>query len=146
MAGSGTISQLIGIRLDQANPAHNPYYSLETKDHVHLDKPTAVFSLALGSSQVRLEIVPLEICPQNETETASPGTDRLYVPESMVTELDGIKTLGPAPGYPRAHVPRGKLTVEWNGALANGSYASPGSYTFVARALSILGNADDSSH
>lgn len=104
----------------------------------------ATFRLALGSPQVRVDVVPLDVCsPENKGTGAAAGA---CVPEAIVTELGGIKSVGQLAGYPQHYVQRGKFKVEWNGALASGQFAPPGRYKLVARALAVFGDADDVSH
>ncbi|KID95106.1 subtilisin-like serine protease PR1C, partial [Metarhizium majus ARSEF 297] len=84
------------------------------------------FDLILGSPQVRVDIA--------------------CVPESIVTEFAGVKSIGQLPGYPRHYVKREEIRIRWDGAFAPGQYAPPGRYKIVARALSIMGDAADESH
>ncbi|EXU96513.1 peptidase S8 and DUF1034 (Fn-like) domain protein [Metarhizium robertsii] len=118
-------------------------------------RPVAVFYLVFGSPQVQIHVVPLEICtrqdppphPGNTTvSSASAPADRLCVPESMVTDIGGVKSLGQVLGYPKDFVRRGRLEAVWDGSLARGEYAPPGSYKLVARALAIFGDANNQSH
>ncbi|CAI6094382.1 unnamed protein product [Clonostachys chloroleuca] len=75
--------------------------------------PALVAYLALGSSQLRADVVPL---------TSSP-----------IGQLDGL---------PLWYLPRGANIQKWTGLLDNGKYAPEGKYKIVTRALRINGDAD----
>uniref|UniRef100_A0A8H7K114 Peptidase S8/S53 domain-containing protein n=1 Tax=Bionectria ochroleuca TaxID=29856 RepID=A0A8H7K114_BIOOC len=75
--------------------------------------PALVAYLALGSSQLRADVVPL---------TTSP-----------IGQLDGL---------PLWYLPRGATIQTWTGLLDNGKYAPEGKYKIVTRALRINGDAD----
>ncbi|KAK8142743.1 hypothetical protein G3M48_008303 [Beauveria asiatica] len=136
------------------------------------DSPAAIrsraistsFDLVLGSPLVRVDIVPLDMCstsaPVNTTSVGTRGLaglarganvteldlSRACVPDSIVTEFAGVRSIGQLPGYPKNYVKRGKVNLEWTGAFAPEHYAPPGRYQIVARALSIMGDASNEAH
>ncbi|POR37781.1 Subtilisin-like serine protease PR1C [Tolypocladium paradoxum] len=128
------------------------------------------FNLALGLPQVRLDIVPLDICPSaNDTlpppldpgrarpgrpsergdMEAAPNLSKACVPDSMITEFGGVKSIGQLAGYPQHFMYATKrhmdIEAEWTGAYAAGQYAPRGKYKIVARALAIMGDANNAS-
>ncbi|KAM0738276.1 hypothetical protein ACQRIT_006013 [Beauveria bassiana] len=125
---------------------------------------SASLNLVLGSPMVRVDIVPLDICSTSASEnTTSVGTRGLAglarrvnatepdlsqacVPDSIVTEFAGVKSIGQLPGYPKHYVKREKLNLKWSGAFTLEHYAPPGRYQIVARALSIMGDASNEAH
>lgn len=122
------------------------------------------FDLVLGSPLVRVDIVPLDMCsasaPVDKTSVGTrglaglarranatePDLSRACVPDSIVTEFAGVKSIGQLPGYPKHYVKRGEVKFGWNGAFAPEHYAPPGRYQIVARALSIMGDASNDAH
>ncbi|ODA79101.1 hypothetical protein RJ55_04692 [Drechmeria coniospora] len=120
--------------------------------------------LVLGSPQLRVDIVPLDLCsasgPVNakrvgsraaagfakRSNTTELDLSKACVPDSMVTEVSGVKSIGQLPGYPNHHVKRGSVQLDWAGEFAPGQYAPPGRYKIVARALSIMGEAANEAH
>ncbi|KAM3515752.1 hypothetical protein MY11210_000523 [Beauveria gryllotalpidicola] len=122
------------------------------------------FELVLGSPLVRVDIVPLDMCstsaPVNTksvgtrgltglargANASEPDLSRACVPDSIVTEFAGVRSIGQLPGYPKHHVWRGIVNIEWTGAFDPEHYAPPGRYQIVARALSIMGDASNEAH
>ncbi|TQV93225.1 subtilisin-like serine protease PR1C [Cordyceps javanica] len=105
------------------------------------------FELVLGSPLVRVDIVPLDICsipaPANATSVGTrglaglareaaatePDLSRACVPDSIVIEFAGIRSIGQLPGYPKHYVKAGeKFLLDWRGAFAPEQYAPPGRY------------------
>ncbi|KAJ4355533.1 uncharacterized protein N0V89_003550 [Didymosphaeria variabile] len=76
--------------------------------------PEVFLGLALGSSYVKLEVIP-----QTGYNTSS---------------------LGNIFGFPQVYLPRGGSVWEFNGQLEDGSFAPAGSYTFKVSALHIFGD------
>lgn len=132
-------------------------------------KVTASFELVLGSPLVRIDIVPLDLCssrpappkpfehvqgedvlslrrPVNGTSGKGPKVlvtrSLACTPDSIITEFAGVKSIGQLPGYPKEWAGIGQLSGSWTGELdAPWQLAPPGRYKFVARALSITGDA-----
>ncbi|KJK86842.1 hypothetical protein H633G_09299 [Metarhizium anisopliae BRIP 53284] len=109
------------------------------------------FDLVLGSPQVRVDIVALDVCPTpalvgTRANATGPDLSQACVPDSIVTEFAGVKSIGQLPGYPKHYVKREEIQIRWDGAFAPGQYAPPGRYKIVARALSIMGDAADEAH
>ncbi|KAG8411102.1 hypothetical protein J3458_016212 [Metarhizium acridum] len=122
------------------------------------------FELVLGSPQVRVDIVPLDMCPTpapvntasvgarglaslaRRANATEPDLSQACVPDLIVTEFAGVKSIGQLPGYPQHYARRSKVHVDWSGAFAPGQYAPPGRYKLVARALSIMGDAANETH
>ncbi|EQL01604.1 subtilisin-like serine protease PR1C [Ophiocordyceps sinensis CO18] len=128
---------------------------------------TASFKLVLGSPLVRIDIVPLDLCssgppkpfehvqggdivrlgrPVNGTSEKGPKVlvtrSLACTPDSIITEFAGVKSIGQLPGYPKEWAGIGQLSGSWTGELdAPWQFAPPGRYKFVARALSITGDA-----
>jgi flagellar hook assembly protein FlgD len=85
--------------------------------------PGVIITLAIGSAVVRVDVVP-------------------SAPLSNVTSILGVKSLGNINGYPVSWSSRGQWAVEWTGQLEDGSFAPPGTYTLLVRALRVFGDAD----
>ncbi|KAK2601970.1 hypothetical protein QQS21_004483 [Conoideocrella luteorostrata] len=86
--------------------------------------PQLSVGLALGSIQIRADIVPLTTCP----------------PKNLTTEVWGVKTIGQPYSFPARWNTRGLSNFPWDGRLDSGNYAPPGKYKFVVRALRIFGD------
>ncbi|KAG6013368.1 hypothetical protein E4U43_007326 [Claviceps pusilla] len=87
--------------------------------------PVVTINLALGSRKIRADIVPL---------TPEPNHDM------NITEFWGVKTIGQPYGFPAEWNSRGIGKAAWDGRLDSGSYAPPGTYKMVIRALRIFGD------
>lgn len=87
--------------------------------------PTLVWKLQYGSRIVRIDMVP-----RNGTGLPS---------------VLGQRILGSFSGYPSYNVGARYTNVvsEWDGSLANGTYAPAGTYKFLVRVLKIFGNETD---
>lgn len=89
------------------------------------DYPQLLFSLALGTAVIRVDVVPL-----------SPGAD---AGESL-----GMPTIGDADQTPIEYMPRNDPSIPnvltWTGRLASGEYAPEGAYKMAVRALKIFGD------
>ncbi|KAG6107516.1 hypothetical protein E4U13_006917 [Claviceps humidiphila] len=83
----------------------------------HDDLPAIGVNLALGSSLLHIDVVPVG----NGTETA--------------------KSIGEPFGLPSRLNERGWSSFPWDGKLQSGKYAPAGQYRFVVRALRIFGDA-----
>ncbi|KAM3519452.1 hypothetical protein MY4038_009780 [Beauveria bassiana] len=134
------------------------------KDAIRSRAISTSIDLVLGSPLVRVDIVPLDMCststPINTTSIGTRGLaglargasvtalnqSRTCVPDSIVTEFGGVRSIGQLLGYPKHHVKRGIYDLDWTGAFAPKLYAPPGRYQIVARALSIMGNASNETH
>lgn len=92
------------------------------------DYPQLLFSLALGSAVVRVDVVPLS--------TTSRGVD---AGESL-----GLTTVGDVYQTPLEYMPRNDPSLPnvltWDGRLATGAYAPEGAYKMAVRALKIFGD------
>jgi subtilisin family serine protease len=84
--------------------------------------PAIVVNLALGSALVRCDVVPMTTCPPNTT-----------------TEVLGTKTIGQVDGFPVLWNTRGAFGINWDGELADGTFAPAGKYKFAVKALRIFG-------
>ncbi|KAG6240539.1 hypothetical protein E4U24_006464 [Claviceps purpurea] len=87
--------------------------------------PQLSVKLALGSSKIRADIVLLSPDPKNET---------------LTHEFWGVKTIGQPYTLPAHWQPREHNGFPWDGRLDSGSYAPPGTYKFVVRALRVNGD------
>ncbi|KAK1774605.1 hypothetical protein QBC45DRAFT_424367 [Copromyces sp. CBS 386.78] len=74
--------------------------------------PTVVLTLAMGSAEVRADVVNAK-----------------------------GKTIGQVLTFPAYWNPRGTFEWNWDGALSDGSYAPAGTYKITLRALKIYGNS-----
>lgn len=96
------------------------------------DYPVMQVSLAMGSALVRMNVVPVSV-PE--------GTN--------ISDSLGMATVGEIYQAPFEYVPRNLADAPWNrtwdGRLATGEYAPPGTYKLAVRALNILGNRMDAS-
>ncbi|KAG6277517.1 hypothetical protein E4U47_007115 [Claviceps purpurea] len=81
------------------------------------DLPAIGVNLALGSSMLRVDVVPV----RNGTKAA--------------------KSIGEPFGLPSRLNERGWISFPWDGKLESGKYAPAGHYRFVVRALRIFGDA-----
>ncbi|KAG6021502.1 hypothetical protein E4U19_005684 [Claviceps sp. Clav32 group G5] len=81
------------------------------------DLPAIGVNLALGSSMLRIDVVPV----RNRTKAA--------------------KSIGEPFGLPNPLNERGWTSFSWDGQLQSGKYAPAGHYRFVVRALRIFGDA-----
>ncbi|KAK7408332.1 hypothetical protein QQX98_009480 [Neonectria punicea] len=86
--------------------------------------PALVWFLALGSSKLRADVVPIK-----SNSTSQPVYD---VPRNG--------SLGQVVGFPLLWSPMSSNSVAWSGELADGSYAPAGLYRIVYRALRIFGD------
>lgn len=86
--------------------------------------PLVAAQLALGSTTLRADVVPL-----------------FKVRNRRLSNFFGTKTLGQVKGFPLKYVGRDMNVGAWDGQLDNGLYAPPGKYKIVVRALRIQGNA-----
>ncbi|KAF5131242.1 Subtilisin NAT [Metarhizium anisopliae] len=106
--------------------------------------------LGIGSSRVRLDIVPKFFCSDVNPSISNPELpepSKYCVPDSLATEFAGFKSIGQVPGFPskwpiRDH--RISLGL-WNGLMANGTYAPPGQYSVVLSTLTPYGDAANES-
>lgn len=110
------------------------------------NNPVAFFHLTIGTPRIEVYVVPWDICPKQANEKLTVG--KACVPESSLVDVAGIKSIGLIHGY--AHDYRGRGEPEngfvFDGLLESGEYAPPGRYKFVARALSVFGDADNEDH
>lgn len=105
----------------------------------HLPSIWIRFDLALDTTELRLVLVATD--KPGETNTTRADGDVAVKPH-----IQGSAIIDRLPGYPKYLVQRGSLKVEWSGLLASGQYAQPGTYKIVAQALSVMGDASNSSH
>ncbi|KAG6061713.1 hypothetical protein E4U17_000053 [Claviceps sp. LM77 group G4] len=82
--------------------------------------PAIYVNLALGSSTLRVDVVPV----QNGTSAAHSTANATSIGEPF--------------GLPSQLNERGWTAVPWNGKLESGKYAPEGQYRFVARALKLF--------
>ncbi|KAG5916075.1 hypothetical protein E4U61_003983 [Claviceps capensis] len=85
--------------------------------------PSIFINLALGSSTVRVDVVPV----QNGTNAAYSNSNATSIGEPF--------------GLPSQLNERGWTYFLWDGKLESGKYAPEGRYRFVARALRLFGDA-----
>lgn len=88
------------------------------------DLPKVVVQMAMGTALLRIDVVPLSTCKP--------------VNASLVL---GTSTIGSIANTPFIYVPRGEVTANWDGKLADGSYAPSGVYKLAIKALRIFGDA-----
>ncbi|TQV92777.1 subtilisin [Cordyceps javanica] len=122
--------------------------SFEWPANVQHGNPVARFNLFIGTPRLEVYVVPLDICQEESSKSSSLDLGRACVPETSLSEVGGIKSLGVIPGYSHDHRSRGlnENAFEFTGLLESGQFAPPGRYKFVARALAILGDADNDAH
>ena len=94
------------------------------------DLPKVVVALSMGTSLIRCDVVPVD--NGNGGGVKFPN----------VTTVLGTQTIGQIADYPAAYESRGQSATNWDGRLADGTYAPEGSYKFVVKALRIFGNRD----
>jgi len=87
--------------------------------------PRGWFNLAFGSRLIRADLVALSNCSAAAQNS---------------TTILGLKTVGPIEDFPARFNKRGLDYSDWTGLMADGSYAPPGRYKLVYRALRINGN------
>lgn len=93
-----------------------------------MDLPAIAVNPALGSPLQRVDLVPLT-----------------YPLPANATEYKGIMTIGQPAGFPSYWNTRGFNPTPWDGLLDSGTYAPPGEYRLVVRALHIFGDARNDS-
>ncbi|KAH6898227.1 peptidase S8/S53 domain-containing protein [Thelonectria olida] len=84
--------------------------------------PQLVWFLALGSSKLRADVVPIKSNLTSNFETPKNGS------------------VGQVVEFPMMWNPMATNTLAWTGELADGTYAPAGMYKIVYRALKIFGN------
>lgn len=135
------------------------------------DLPVEI-EVLLDSREVRVDIVPLDVCSSlsspslsisssssaapnislgRRADTAAPDLSKACVPDAMVTEFAAVKSIGQIAGFPKHYMsrPRPNESPEpywWDGSFAPGQYAPPGRYKLVVRALPPMGDAANASH
>ncbi|EXU96122.1 peptidase S8 family protein [Metarhizium robertsii] len=102
--------------------------------------------LGIGSSRVRLDIVPKFFCSDVNPSISNPELpepSKYCVPDSLATEFAGFKSIGQVPGFPEKWPTRDhRISLGlWNGLMANGTYAPPGQYSVVLSTLTPYGDA-----
>ncbi|KAJ6444009.1 nuclear pore [Purpureocillium lavendulum] len=98
------------------------------QDIVPKKDPCAAFQLALGTRQLRIDIVPMTTCPPKNITVDDP------------LGSGNFKTIGQPRGMPLYNLGIIVLSVCWNGHLDNGAWAPAGRYKFVVRALRVFGD------
>lgn len=89
--------------------------------------PRLTATLALGSSILRGDVVPLSA-----------------VPSDKIADISNASSIGQPEGMRARHLPRFvPYFVDWNGKLDDGTYAPNGDYKIVFRALRVLGDAEN---
>lgn len=86
--------------------------------------PAIIPNLVLGTRSLLMEVVPVQ----------SAGTRR--------RRSSPVTSIGQVFSTPLEYLPRGGLSVQWDGKLADQSYAPTGEYTIVTRALRIFGDPE----
>jgi hypothetical protein len=111
---------------------------------VRASSVSAAFELLLGSPDVRFDIVPLDLCssqppidpdskPVHIATKRASVTANSCVPDSIVSEFAGAKSIGQVHGYPQHNVRRQEnIWFSWDGSFAPGQFAPPGQYKIVA--------------
>ena len=94
--------------------------------------PVAAAYLALGTTTLRADIVPLST---NDHHKKNKNKH-----EPRPGNFFGTKTIGQPDGFPLKYVGRDLNVGSWTGKLDNGNYAPPGTYKFAIRALRIGGD------
>lgn len=91
------------------------------------DYPQLIVSMAFGSPMVRVEVFPISV-PQS----------------TEITESLGMRTVGDVFQTPLTYQPRNApdapVSINWDGRLATGDYAPPGTYRMAVRALKVFGD------
>jgi subtilisin family serine protease len=88
--------------------------------------PEIYIVLALGTAYLDVDIIP------------AGGSNVTYPNATAATGLGSIF------GYPQVYQPRAQeFTTSFNGTLASGAVVPAGNYTLLARALKVLGSAED---
>ncbi|KAF7551263.1 hypothetical protein G7Z17_g5119 [Cylindrodendrum hubeiense] len=85
--------------------------------------PALVWYLALGSAELRAEVIPVSLSAPNATS----------------------KSIGEPANFPMLWNAMGSNSLAWAGKLVNGSFAPAGQYKISYRALRIFGDASESS-
>ncbi|KJZ74880.1 hypothetical protein HIM_05789 [Hirsutella minnesotensis 3608] len=107
--------------------------------------------LEIGSPEVRVHVVPLDVCPSSEhtgdssRQSSQPDSGKSCVPANLVSQDGELKTIGQVNGYPKMWQGHANFPVIWDGKLNSGQYAPPGRYRIVAKVLSIQGDASKDS-
>ncbi|KAL1798071.1 hypothetical protein ACET3X_004677 [Alternaria dauci] len=120
----------------------NSTYVTRSDDFDSLPQPAnTLFTLPATDSAPNASAV----LPEAYTNFAL-GTPLLDV-QILPEDSNNSSSLGSMFGLPATYVPRGQAWWDWNGQLADGSFAPAGSYRFLVRALHIFGDAsNDSDH
>lgn len=105
--------------------------------------PTVYAKMVVGSPLVRVD-VQLGAVNSGHGDGHGNGGDR-YGDGSVVLltrNVLGHEIAGSIAGYPMSFVPSVPVVDSWKGELADGSFAPEGNYTFLVRALRVLGDED----
>ncbi|KID88656.1 subtilisin-like serine protease PR1C, partial [Metarhizium majus ARSEF 297] len=119
-----------------------PSNSVEQKDTGEsVDKVSATAYVPLASPRLRFDIVPLTPCSSSpgskplNTSQAGPDLSQACVPNEIITEFAGTKSIGQLQGSPLLFVDRqdeSESLAHWDGSFAPGQYAPPGRRNLVA--------------
>lgn len=89
--------------------------------------PAVYIEMVMGSPLLRIDIQP---------------AGRSHRFKYNTTTVLGEEILGAMSGFPSNYVPSAPIQGGWHGQMADGSYAPPGNYTFLVRALKIFGDPE----
>lgn len=78
--------------------------------------------------------------PEAQTDFAL-GTPLLDIQILPADANNASASLGSMRDFPTSYVPRGLSWWDWNGQMADGEFAPPGTYKFLVKALHIFGDA-----
>ncbi|KAK8914971.1 Minor extracellular protease vpr [Metarhizium anisopliae] len=100
------------------------------------------FVLALGSPEVQVYVVPLDICSDAEISATALELDltRSCVPKTSIIQVGEFQTIGQIANSPFRYIGGRSMKELWDGSLSSGQFVPPGRYKLMARALSILGD------
>lgn len=106
--------------------------------------------LGIGSSLVRLDIVPEILCSNADPGISDPRVPELSkycVPDSLVTKFTDVMSIGQVPDFPKKFPIRDPKRVvgRWFGLNDDSKYAPPGRYTVALSTLAPFGDAANES-
>ena len=80
---------------------------------------------------------------QERAETVPLSVDEVLALDAGQRRRDERAGLGEILGLPQSYLPRGANSWNWNGQLADESFAPAGRYRFAFRAMRIFGDPSD---
>ncbi|OAA58972.1 Peptidase S8, subtilisin-related protein [Niveomyces insectorum RCEF 264] len=102
-------------------------------------------NLVMGSALVRADLVPIRACSSAPGGSNSNNNNNNIIHGHGLQDILGYRTLGSIKSFPQPWMSRDTFNIDWDGGLADGTYAPPGLHKLVFHALHIFGNPDQPS-